>query len=213
MIFERSSRNKVTLLLLVLALILLGLVIAFIPKKQTDNPETVACTLEAKICPDGTAVGRVGPQCEFAACPNVGENWPEYLDLETGISFRYPQTLTTRYITAVDWPPTVFLSDDPYSCAEAGEATARAGITERKFVFGNEYCVTTVSEGAAGSVYDQYAYARSDDAGSIIMTLSVRKVQCSNYDEPQKTECEAERSGFDLDSLINQIFSTLERSN
>ena len=28
-----------------------------------------ACTLEAKICPDGTAVGRVGPNCEFAPCP------------------------------------------------------------------------------------------------------------------------------------------------
>jgi hypothetical protein len=28
-----------------------------------------ACTLEAKICSDGTAVGRSGPNCEFAACP------------------------------------------------------------------------------------------------------------------------------------------------
>jgi hypothetical protein len=29
----------------------------------------VACTMEAKICPDGTSVGRTGPNCEFAACP------------------------------------------------------------------------------------------------------------------------------------------------
>jgi hypothetical protein len=29
-----------------------------------------ACTKEAKICSDGTAVGRTGPNCEFAACPN-----------------------------------------------------------------------------------------------------------------------------------------------
>lgn len=27
------------------------------------------CTLEAKICPDGSTVGRVGPNCEFAPCP------------------------------------------------------------------------------------------------------------------------------------------------
>lgn len=33
---------------------------------KTSN---VACTLEAKICPDGSAVGRTGPKCEFAACP------------------------------------------------------------------------------------------------------------------------------------------------
>ena len=28
-----------------------------------------ACTAEAKVCPDGSAVGRQGPNCEFAACP------------------------------------------------------------------------------------------------------------------------------------------------
>lgn len=34
------------------------------------KPQPVACTMEAKICPDGSAVGRTGPKCEFAACPN-----------------------------------------------------------------------------------------------------------------------------------------------
>ena len=29
----------------------------------------VACTQEAKICPDGTAVGRTGSNCEFTPCP------------------------------------------------------------------------------------------------------------------------------------------------
>lgn len=28
-----------------------------------------ACTMEAKQCPDGSYVGRVGPNCEFAKCP------------------------------------------------------------------------------------------------------------------------------------------------
>ncbi len=31
--------------------------------------EPVACTMDAKLCPDGSAVGRSGPACEFAACP------------------------------------------------------------------------------------------------------------------------------------------------
>lgn len=35
----------------------------------TDGSGTVACTMDAKICPDGSAVGRTGPNCEFAACP------------------------------------------------------------------------------------------------------------------------------------------------
>ena len=30
---------------------------------------SVACTTDAKLCPDGSAVGRIGPKCEFAECP------------------------------------------------------------------------------------------------------------------------------------------------
>lgn len=32
-------------------------------------PEGQVCTRDAKVCPDGSAVGRTGPNCEFAACP------------------------------------------------------------------------------------------------------------------------------------------------
>lgn len=28
------------------------------------------CTMEAKQCPDGSYVGRQGPNCEFAPCPS-----------------------------------------------------------------------------------------------------------------------------------------------
>lgn len=34
-----------------------------------DDSQPTQCTMEAKICPDGTAVGRTGPNCEFAECP------------------------------------------------------------------------------------------------------------------------------------------------
>ena len=34
------------------------------------GPGPVACTMEAKMCPDGSAVGRTGPNCEFEACPS-----------------------------------------------------------------------------------------------------------------------------------------------
>lgn len=36
-------------------------------------PNPVGCTMEAKLCPDGSAVGRTGPNCEFAACPVAGK--------------------------------------------------------------------------------------------------------------------------------------------
>lgn len=34
-----------------------------------ENP--VSCTMEAKICPDGSSVGRSEPKCEFAPCPEL----------------------------------------------------------------------------------------------------------------------------------------------
>lgn len=36
--------------------------------ESTIDIESV-CTMEAKLCPDGSSVGRQGPNCEFAACP------------------------------------------------------------------------------------------------------------------------------------------------
>lgn len=45
-------------------------VFSFVVSSFVDQSSApVACTLEAKICPDGSAVGRTGPHCEFAPCP------------------------------------------------------------------------------------------------------------------------------------------------
>ncbi len=40
-----------------------------------ERERPVGCTMEAKLCPDGvTSVGRVGPKCEFQACPGEKDN-------------------------------------------------------------------------------------------------------------------------------------------
>ena len=42
------------------------------PVVEPDSPEEagpVACTLDVQQCPDGSYVGRVAPNCEFAPCP------------------------------------------------------------------------------------------------------------------------------------------------
>lgn len=43
----------------------------FMRDKYEVDPKSigVACTMEAKICPDGSSVGRTGPKCEFEKCP------------------------------------------------------------------------------------------------------------------------------------------------
>jgi hypothetical protein len=37
--------------------------------ESCSREQNVACTEDAKLCPDGSAVGRVPPACEFAPCP------------------------------------------------------------------------------------------------------------------------------------------------
>ncbi len=61
----------------------------------------IACTLDAKICPDGSAVGRIGPSCQFQPCPvtsaapnptsNQNSNWKIYKN--SLYEFRYPDNL------------------------------------------------------------------------------------------------------------------------
>jgi len=53
--------------------IVIAAVLLFAGTQNQQNPGQVACTMEAKACPDGSYVGRTGPKCEFQACPNVAQ--------------------------------------------------------------------------------------------------------------------------------------------
>jgi endonuclease YncB( thermonuclease family) len=39
--------------------------------KEATAPAAVVCTMDAKLCPDGSSVSRTGSNCEFAACPET----------------------------------------------------------------------------------------------------------------------------------------------
>lgn len=40
-----------------------------LPISDPEFDYPTACTMEAKICPDGSSVGRQGPNCDFSPCP------------------------------------------------------------------------------------------------------------------------------------------------
>lgn len=62
---------KVEMVLLILVVVIISLAML------TRVPQPKACTLEAKICPDGSAVGRIPPNCDFAPCPSVSCKCPD----------------------------------------------------------------------------------------------------------------------------------------
>lgn len=69
MLIDMSNTYKIVGFVLALALCAVLWVVG--SAQLTKSPEPVACTMDAKICPDGSAVGRTGPNCEFAECPQV----------------------------------------------------------------------------------------------------------------------------------------------
>lgn len=44
---------------------------------ETKNRQGIGCTSEAKLCSDGSSVGRTGPNCEFAKCPSGDDRFFE----------------------------------------------------------------------------------------------------------------------------------------
>jgi hypothetical protein len=126
-------------------------------------------------------------------------------------TFRYPEKLQTAYISTQDWPPQLIVSDGTFKCTEGGSEINRAGITEKKVINNNTYCVTKESEGAAGSTYTMYSYITAkgnNKLANLIFTL--RYVQCANYNDLQKTQCETERQSFDIDGLMDRIAQTIQ---
>ncbi|MFH0873550.1 MAG: Gmad2 immunoglobulin-like domain-containing protein [Candidatus Komeilibacteria bacterium] len=59
--------KKSSILAIIIGLIVVA-AICYLAFQQPFKP--VACPQDAKLCPDGTPVGRVGRKCEFAPCPN-----------------------------------------------------------------------------------------------------------------------------------------------
>lgn len=55
------------------------------------STQPIACTQEAKLCPNGASVGRTGPNCEFAACP-----FPNASDDAIGLAFVVPTGYTAN---------------------------------------------------------------------------------------------------------------------
>ncbi len=181
-----------------------------VPQNQPTSINQVACPQDAKQCPDGSYVARVAPSCDFAPCPPINiTGWKTVTDAKSKISFQYPADVGTTYIHTQDWPPKVQLTNGPFTCTQAGSENSQAGQTTRQLINGRTYCVTKESEGAAGSIYTQYSYAFASGDKVPVLTFTLRFVQCANYPPAEQAQCNAERTSFDINSIVDRIAQTL----
>ncbi len=139
----------------------------------------------------------------------LNQNWKTITNPQ-GVTFQYPEKLGTTYISAVEWPPEISLIKEKFVCVESGTEVSSNGQIQKVTVENKTYCLTKQAEGAAGSTYIKYTYT-SALASEMLATVKfdLRFVQCANYDEPKKGECEVEREKFDINSIINSIVKTI----
>lgn len=201
--------RKFSLALMVMGSVVLVMGCASVPPK--DDDKMAFCTQEAKLCPDGVSyVGRQGPYCEFGPCPEVkpdgpadnglSDNFKTYSD--DNLSFKYPAAFGSEYIDTQSWPPKVTVADGVFACAG-----------DTKEVNGHKYCVTSQIEGAAGSTYTTYTYLSGLETEHSILTIefTLRLVQCENYDEPKKTDCDNDQANnLNVDALVDQIAQSVK---
>lgn len=97
----------------------------------------VACAMDAKLCPDGSSVGRIGPNCEFEACPistadsvsgkscrtasDCGTGY-ECVDMSPVVREGVPVNL---YCSKVGAPRPICLSGDTYIETPAGDVAVK----------------------------------------------------------------------------------------
>jgi len=67
-------KNNKGIALILIVLIIIGFLlivggIYYFWTKKIQKP--IVCSQEAKVCPDGSTVGRTEPNCEFAPCPST----------------------------------------------------------------------------------------------------------------------------------------------
>ncbi len=90
----------------ILATLCYILVVRILNKANILSITPKGCTAEAMLCPDGSAVGRTAPNCEFAACPEVGAtpdptaDWETYLNTSANYSIKYPQDWGIENVSA-----------------------------------------------------------------------------------------------------------------
>jgi hypothetical protein len=146
--------------------------------------------------------------------PTSGEtaNWKTFISADESATFRYPENLLTNYIRPQKWPPKLLIIDNAgFSCEEGGLGiNGRPGMTIQKKINNIVYCIESVSEETAGTVYTDYTYTFLKDSKLVKLSFTLAYPQCENYDNPQKTECEQERQTFDLDTLINRIAESVQ---
>jgi len=163
-------------------------------QNQNQNQNQITCTQEAKICPDGSAVGRTGPNCEFAECPQTNnQGIKTYTNTEYGLEFTYSEKLDSEFfnlqkpIIIKSLKTNKNIKDNCY-IGGANPAYKRQDIkiSETNFCFSQSY------DPGAGSGANFYFYTFLKDNNYFTIQFQINQPNsCDPYvDTPKQEACQ-----------------------
>ena len=193
----------------ILPIIIVVLVIAvlgtagYFAYKQYSAPKPVACTQEAKLCPDGSSVGRTGPNCEFAQCPDQTASWKTYTNEKYGFEFKLPDSFTGSAI-----------NDEPYlfSFRTEGWPYLTLLVTTAKR-YGPYTNVAEIFVGGVKSYKGEHSpdcYKGCVDYMPVYIPLDNEKSLNFGFQKTRGTTIEEVAISQNEQSLIDQILSTFK---
>ncbi len=155
-------------IIIISIVLILAVGLKLIEKKIVPVPEPVVCTMEAKLCPDGSYVGRSGPKCEFAQCPTGSTPGSGgILPYNSGVS---GQVLLGPTCPVERIPP------DP-ACADKGyETTVQATIVGRSSPFAT---INTDKEGRFTIMLPPGSYTIEPVGGKVLPRCETKSVTIS----------------------------------
>jgi hypothetical protein len=213
---QPTYRTTVIAIAAIIAFAVIGYVVwsMWLAPEEVETPTDVMCTADAMKCPDGSYVGRTGPNCEFL-CPTTTPTTTNDVAMTSvlfdgNILLSYPSDPTTMYVTTVEWPPEIRVQTAPYTCTITTDDTVMSTQSEVR-LDGKPVCKSVQREGAAGSTFTSYRYTVAIDERLVTYAFTLRTVRCENYDMPKQQACQVDQDAFDVDALVSDMISSIEQ--
>ena len=140
----------------------------------------------------------------------------KYLNTEeNNIESYLPDSFKADYISFQNYGSGIFkvteyprleswVENGQIECDETPSESSLPLRTNKKETNGQKYCISASSEGAAGSVYTQYAYTTVMGDNVYMIQFVARYPNCDNYPEAENIKCKKERENFNLDVLVDE---------
>jgi len=147
----------------------------------TASPTAVVCTADAKLCPDGSYVGRVPPSCEFTQCPatSPAPGFPEKAKNPLNLSQIEINATGEEYSIRMLSPTSFELTASLFASTPCAETVAywNSGFEEIRIYFEHAqpagiYCP---------QVLKLRTYRTTADYSSVVRLRPFKKVQVYNF--------------------------------